>query len=121
MVEHTPTPWRVEEGTDLIWGACNSDDQSTYGMGYSIVEGKSGSWNKGRPDMDEREANAAFIIKAVNRDHHFDALVKALEAIDDLDEQGRLGRIAREALDALLPTAADVRGILGGSVGGPAS
>ena len=75
MAEHTPLPWRVEQETDLIWGACNTDDFSTRGMGYSIVEGKSGSWNKGKPDMDEREANAAFIVKAVNA---HDALIEAL-------------------------------------------
>jgi hypothetical protein len=76
MSAHTPTPWRVEEGTDLIWGACNPDDQSTYGMGYSIVQGKSGAWGNRKPDMDEREANAALIVKAVN---NFEALVKALQ------------------------------------------
>lgn len=75
MTEHTPTPWRVEEGTDLIWGACNPDDQSTRGMGYSIAQGKSGSWGDRKPDMDEREANAAFIVKAVN---NHDALTKAI-------------------------------------------
>jgi len=78
MSEHTPTPWRVEEGTDLIWGACNPDDRTTYGMGYSIVQGKSGAWGARQPDMDEREANAAFIVKAVN---NHDALVSVLEKI----------------------------------------
>lgn len=78
MADHTPTPWRVEEGTDLIWGACNPDDMSTYGMGYSIVQGKSGSWGDRKPGMDEREANAAFIVKAVNS---HDALVKSLQDI----------------------------------------
>jgi len=66
MGEHTPTPWRVEEGTDLIWGACNPDDQSSYGMGYSIVEGKAPGWKPYKPSMEEREANAAFIVEAVN-------------------------------------------------------
>lgn len=75
MTEHTPTPWRVEEGTDLIWGACNPDDQSSYGMGYPVIEGKIPRWKPYKPSMDEREANAAFIVKAVN---NHDALVKDL-------------------------------------------
>lgn len=76
MTDHTPTPWRVEQDTDLIWGACNPDDKSSYGMGYAIVEGKSGEkYSRYKPEMDERMANAAFIVKAVN---NHDALVKAL-------------------------------------------
>lgn len=77
--KHTPTPWRVEEGTDLIWGKCSEEDMTTYGMGFPIVTGFSGmgSWTKGRPDMDEREANAAFIVKAVNSHQ---ALVDAVTA-----------------------------------------
>jgi len=76
MSEHTPTPWRVEDGTDLIWGACNPDDRSSYGMGYSIVEGKAPGWKPYKPSMEEREANAAFIVKAVNS---HDALVEAIK------------------------------------------
>ncbi len=32
--EYTKGPWRVEEGTTLIWGDCNPEDTSSYGMGY---------------------------------------------------------------------------------------
>ncbi|WNV09993.1 hypothetical protein [Tardiphaga sp. 709] len=78
MAEHTPTPWRVERGTDLIWGACNPDDMTTYGMGYAIVCGTTSSYTGGKPSIDEREANADFIIKACNS---HDALVKALEGM----------------------------------------
>lgn len=67
MTEHSATPWRVEQDTDLIWGACNPDDKSSYGMGYAIVEGKSGEKYTGyKPEMDERLANAAFIVQVVN-------------------------------------------------------
>lgn len=86
MAEHTKTPWRVERGTDLIWGACNPDDMTTYGMGYAIVCGTTSSYTGGKPSIDEREANAAFITKACNS---HDALVKALEQARDV-----LGRIA---------------------------
>jgi hypothetical protein len=77
---HTPTPWRVEQGTDLIWGACNPDDQSSYGMGYPVVEGKSASWKPYKPSMEEREANAAFIVEAVNSHEALKTRIQELEA-----------------------------------------
>lgn len=83
MAEHTPTPWRVEQDTDLIWGACNPDDKSSYGMGYAIVEGKSGErYSSYKPKMDEREANAAFIVKAVNAWYDADALRARLAELE---------------------------------------
>ena len=91
----TPTPWRVEEGTDLIWGAC-TDDPSTYGMGYSIVEGKIPGFKPYKPSMKEREANAAFIVKAVNA---HDALVDCLKW---LDRKGGLGIEVHERIRGLL-------------------
>lgn len=82
----TALPWRVEQDTDLIWGACNPDDQTTYGMGYSIVEGVSRYWPNMKPDMDERNANAAYIVHACNTlpalQEHADALCAALEQRD---------------------------------------
>jgi hypothetical protein len=86
MAEHTPTPWRVEDGTDLIWGACDQDDHSTYGMGYPICEGKLGYWGDRRADRGERDANAAFIVKAVNS---HEALVKALRDIIEANNDFR--------------------------------
>ncbi len=78
MSGHTKTPWRVEEGTDLIWGDCNPDDQTTYGMGYSIVSGHTAHHQRGKPSIDEREANAAFIVRACNM---HDRLIRALEEL----------------------------------------
>lgn len=69
MTTHTPTPWRVEQDTTLIWGACNEDDNSSYGLGYPVAECRitpmNMSWAKG-PNADEGEANAELIVKAVN-------------------------------------------------------
>lgn len=79
--KHTPLPWRVEQGADLIWGACDPDDQSPRGMGYAIVEGQRPGWKPYRPDPAEREANAALIVRSVNS---LPALVKALEEIVDV-------------------------------------
>lgn len=110
MTEHTPTPWRVEDGTDLIWGACNPDDRSSYGMGYSIVEGKIPSWKPYKPDYDERAANAAFIVKAVNS---HDMLVKVLEGIAEFcsTDATKLGAIER--LTAIRNTALNILGHVG--------
>ncbi len=92
MTEHTPTPWRVEEGTDLIWGACDPDDLTSRGMGYSIVEGKPPHWKPYKPSRDEREANAAFIVKAVN---NHEALVQALQAlVDQVNDYERVNNLA---------------------------
>jgi hypothetical protein len=73
---HTPLPWRLEEGTPLIWGACDPDDKSTYGMGFPVAEAVPPTrWNCNRPSADERMANAAFIVKAANS---HEALIEAL-------------------------------------------
>ncbi len=65
--KHTPGPWRVEEGTTLIWGDCSQDDQTNYGLGYPIAECRltpSASWSKGPRTYDEAEANARLIASA---------------------------------------------------------
>jgi len=87
---HTPTPWRIEEGTTGIWGACNPDDQSSYGMGYPVTDARitpvsMSSWCKG-PYADEGEANARRIVAAVNGTSTL--TVEALEAgvVDKLVE-----------------------------------
>lgn len=85
--EHTPTPWRIEDNTTLIWGACNPDDLSSYGMGYPVAECRitpisQSSWCNA-PYSDEGEANAAHIVKCVNM---HDELVEALKEINNLNE-----------------------------------
>jgi hypothetical protein len=64
--KHTPGPWRVEQDTTQIWGACDPSDNSTRGMGYPIAEcrtTRAGNWATG-PDCDEAEANARLIAAA---------------------------------------------------------
>lgn len=77
--KHTPTPWRIEGGTTLIWGNCNPDDNTDAGMGYPITECRitpisASSWCKA-PYNEEGEANAAHIVKCVNM---HEELVEAL-------------------------------------------
>lgn len=76
MVEHTPTPWRVISGDDYyiaadgypreFIGRFKGDDMGDY---LAFV---------GNRPKDFGEANAAFIVKAVN---NYDALVEALTAV----------------------------------------
>jgi hypothetical protein len=59
----TPGEWRVEQGTTLVWGACNADDHTSRGMGYPIAECRitpTAKWAK-RPDEAEGIANAHLI------------------------------------------------------------
>lgn len=87
MAAHTKGPWRVEEGTTLIWGACNPDDSSTYGMGYPIIECRispASQWavTKG-PKSGEGEANAHLTAAAPD-------LLEALFACEKQAEEVRL-------------------------------
>jgi len=61
----TPGPWRVENKTTLIWGACNPDDNTSYGMGYPVAEAQMPRpWNRDKPTDEQIDANAALIASA---------------------------------------------------------
>ena len=66
----TPTPWKVfttPDGTKVV-GIGELTGEGVADAGFGI-------WRDGAEAM----ANAALIVKAVNRDHLFDELVEALE------------------------------------------
>ena len=101
----TPGPWRVEKDTNLVWGACDPDDQSSNGMGYAIAPcyTLAASYAKG-PTEYEGLANAQHI--ATFNPRTAEALVKvalAAEAIValaaeahaewDRDNDARVGKI----------------------------
>ena len=85
----TPTPWRVEHDTCLIWGACAEGERS---MGYPVsnCQMEHRSWSPLR--YVEMEANAAFICLAVNS---FEPMRRALEWI--AKEAGEFGDGAPDA------------------------
>lgn len=60
----TPGPWRRDENN--VWGACNPDDTTSYGMGINIVECRSSvpQWAREPLDYEKSETNAAFIAAA---------------------------------------------------------
>lgn len=71
--KYTPTPWRVftnDDGTKLV-GIGSGEGQGILDCGFGVW-----AW-----DDAEGIANANLVVKAVNRDHHFDALVKALKSL----------------------------------------
>jgi hypothetical protein len=59
---YTPGPWRQEAGTNLVWGACDLDDTTSYGMGVPVAEAKV-ELNK-TYDWDQALANARLIAAA---------------------------------------------------------
>lgn len=68
QVKHADTPWKlVEDGLGIV---------AEHNKYISVM---SGNWSKG-----EGEANAKFIVKAVN---NHDALVEALEALINTAEE----------------------------------
>jgi len=63
----SPAGWCVEDGTDLVWGRCNPDDHSTYGMGYPIVTGIAPRpYTTYEPQWPARVANASLIAESRN-------------------------------------------------------
>lgn len=68
LAKVTPGEWRVEQDTTLVWGACNTDDTSSSGMGYPIAEARItpisiSSWARG-PGEGAGDANATLIALA---------------------------------------------------------
>jgi hypothetical protein len=91
MQRHTPTPWEVRTNYRAahrgdIWSACKGFPSRPVA---STV---------GQENADERAANAAFIVKAVNA---HEQLVKALQQIALFDDtSGEVARAALKAADA---------------------
>lgn len=63
----TPGPWRVEEGTTLVWGACTfADDGTIERLGIPVADMCGNpSWSRDPVvDDDTKAANAALIAAA---------------------------------------------------------
>ena len=98
--KHTAGPWRVEQDTTLIWGDCNPDDATSYGMGYPIAECRvtpSGSWAKGPKGHSEAEANALLIAAApdlLHALHECQSVLAMLVAPDAIKQTTVIGTYA---------------------------
>lgn len=109
-MKHTPTPWRIEDGTTLIWGSCNPEDNTDAGMGYPVTECRTtpisaSSWCKA-PYSEEGEANAAHIVKCVNmHDELVEALKLANGFISMREDKAGLESIAGKNIRAVLKKA----------------
>lgn len=76
--KHTPTPWHFAElkGDDGLGYICGAAGTEIDHLGNSELS------------QAENQANAALIVRAVNRDHLFDgglALAELIEQFDDND------------------------------------
>jgi hypothetical protein len=91
MSEHTPTPWRKDEYALSIYadnvpkGPMRVAD--LRGWGYLTGKGHGALGLSRDEGIAVQEANATFIVKAVN---NHDALVKALEKISQQMTMGEL-------------------------------
>ena len=63
-ITHTPTPWKIAPDEPLIVETMDGKEIADCSM-----------LNKSMPKIE----NAAFIVRAVNRDHLFEELLKALK------------------------------------------
>jgi hypothetical protein len=84
MSEHTPTPWEVQEYGECDDGVGIIGLRTNDGVPYSSPTNGLVAWATLHPtemdanDPTRAQANAAFIVKAVNS---HDALVKALKSL----------------------------------------
>ena len=105
MSEHTPGPWRVEQDTTLIWGKCDPEDRSTFGMGYPIAEARvrlghgSPFCRSAKPD--EAEANARLIAAAPALKAMLEELMSVSRAANGISDEyfNRVYDKAQQAID----------------------
>lgn len=103
MADHTPTPWCIPDGEDNESLVCQQIDGRCGIIIFGTAD-KFRSWQR-RIEYAEQNANAAFIVKAVNS---HDALVEALRTIADIAEGSgtvnslpNIAKIARAALETI--------------------
>jgi hypothetical protein len=92
-MSHAPTPWVY------------IDKHSPYGeaeVTHGVIQGDGEHLAVMVTDTPDGKANAAFIVRAVNRDHLFDELVEALRAVDEYAARHPMpGRVGNKVFAAL--------------------
>jgi len=83
---HTPGPWRQEAGTNLVWGACNPDDTTSYGMGVPVAETRI-EFNR-TYDWDQALANARLIAAAPDLLRSLESFVAEYVALVESGDAG---------------------------------
>lgn len=108
--KHTPGPWRVEESTTLIWGRCDPDDKTTYGMGIPVAEVRLGStrWNGPTIGWNEAEANARLIAAAPEMLEALAKMVCEYDAWSGFNDDGFEDETISEARAALAKARGEV-------------
>jgi len=104
----TPGPWRPEQDTELVWGACDPDDTTTYGMGVPLANciKETPRWARDVPrfhlDYDQGVINAAFIAAANPTTVRalLDENERMRAALGWYGEQARLARLIHSEGDA---------------------
>jgi hypothetical protein len=111
MSEHTPTPWVYRPHEHDDWGWIRGPKEGDFtgpivAISRSNKNETSDSFDAHRAaGTDPYEANAAFIIKAVN---NHDDIVRALQSIAGIADNLQ-GRIAKEALLGILASVGNAR------------
>lgn len=87
--KHTQGPWRIEDGTTVIWSD-NAYDSGTNSVGCIVARAAHPStFRSSRPTADEQDANARLIAAAPD-------LLEALKAFVDMIEDSMSGSFHRD-------------------------
>ena len=93
MSEHTPTPWAIESSGEQIWSTTELGEKRAP---IARMEGWRQWLGQQNLTCEQRKANAAFIVKAVNC---HDTMVNCLRW---LDRRGGLGLDVHENIRQVL-------------------
>ena len=103
LANATRGPWRVEENTTLVWGECDPDDLSTYGMGYPLASAfqTDRTWRKNRISEKNADANASLIAAAPDLARFALLVTELREALEFYGDQEAWNQPPVKVLDSM--------------------